>query len=200
MAALAGGALAWAAAAQAAEASSAPGDIPASPQVRQAFRPLDGGVVVHIQSGMACYLGGDSLQLASVQVFGASALGEAVGCDYSLPGGTLTLMAMRSPGLAAPDLTAVTIARIVAAHPEAQPTEPPAVPGARSMDSPSTASLLIDSGGRPAVTSVWIAVERDWVVQVRASYAAEARDRPELIAAFLSLAARQSIIKAAASP
>lgn len=194
---LAGCLLAWAPGASAAEAASAPADISASPQVREAFRPVDSGTVVHIQSGMTCHGGGESLRLASVQVFGPRALGEDVGCDYRLPGGTITVVAMRSPGLPAATLAAAVVARIRTENPGARPASPPSTPQARSLVSPQTASFLVETGGRPAITSVWLAVERDWVVEVRASYRPERRDEPELVAAILSLAARESILKAA---
>lgn len=194
---LAGCLLAGAPAALAGEAASAPDAVAATPQVREAFRPVATGSVMHIQSGMTCHGGGDSLRLARVQVFGPRALGEDVGCDYSYPGGAITVVAMRSPGLPAAALADAVVARIRTQNPGAQPASPPAIPPARTLVSPQTASFLVDAGGRPTITSVWLAVERDWVVEVRASYGAERRDEPELVAAILSLAARESIIKAA---
>jgi hypothetical protein len=155
----------------------------------QAFTVEPSGVVIHNQSGMACVPGAEKLRLMGLLVNSAA----DVGCDYVIPDGKISVFAMRAQGRTLQTLAAAAGVAIGKTFPGAQPVTGPLTATYPGLSTPMAGSFSVTVGGKPAITSVWLAKEGDWLIEERATYPAASRHDPELLAS-IQLAMTQKVI------
>ena len=174
--------------------------IDAVPDGVRAFMAIPSGAVVHGQSGMICVSGSDKMKLAGLLVNRSVAIGDDVGCDYVVPSGKISVFATRLKGRDLKAFASGVVAAIRRTYPDAKSTAGPLVASYPEFIDPIAESFVVAFQGRPAVTSVWIAQEGDWVIEERATYPADARHDPELFASLQIIQARRSIRYHSANP
>jgi hypothetical protein len=156
-----------------------------------AFRAGAQGEVTHIQSGMICLPGSNSVRLAGLTLYlSGGAAGDDVSCGYAVPGGALTLYATRTAD-SAEQTMAGTIEILRAAFPDSEPTTLPRVAAGPGLTTPLVATLAIQGG--TTITSAWVARQGDWIVKVRATYPASMRDDAELTAGVMELLGQRTV-------
>jgi hypothetical protein len=166
----------------------------------RAFTVKPSGVVIHTQSGMACVPGAEKMRLTGLLVNGDTAVGADVGCDYVIPDGKISVFAMRARGRTLQTLAAAAAAAIGRTFPNARQAAPgPLTATYPGLSTPMAGSFSVTVGGKPAISSVWLAEEGDWLIEERATYPAASRHDPELLAG-IQLAMTQKAIHDHAGP
>jgi hypothetical protein len=161
---------------------------------RDAFRVDAAGTIIHIQSGMACPHSSALLRLGRLEISTQVPIGDDVTCDYFAPdGGKTTIFATRRGATTRAFYFTDILAAIRQKYPDARPTTGPMVASLPELGKPLAAAFTITKNGRPYVTSVWVSEERDWLIEVRATYPPEPRHDPELLASMYVIAVQKSI-------
>ena len=164
-----------------------------TPNGAAAFRANALGAIVHIQSGMTCLLGNDAWPLARLVVTPNVPAGDDVGCDYAARDGKITAFATRLGAQPFDGYVAGVIAAIKQVYPSAGAPEAVMILTEPGISKPHAVGFPVTIDGKRYMTSVWLAEENGWAIEVRATYPAEPRHDPESIAAGMTLLAQKTI-------
>jgi hypothetical protein len=157
------------------------------------FRVGDTGDVVHVQSGMTCPMGGPAMSLTKLFITAGRPPGDDVACDYVTPTGKTTIFATRLGAQTFSSATKGVFQAMRATFPGAKPAQGPMVATYSDLSAPVSGSLGVSQGGKDLITSVWMSQEHGWLVEVRATYPADSRHDPELLAAMSLVYAQKSV-------
>jgi hypothetical protein len=158
------------------------------------FRAGPDGVVTHPQSGLTCVPGAQKMRLQRLIVTRTSPSGDEVGCDYALgAGGKLAVFVRPAGGRSLAAIVPDVFKAAARDFPDARPAAGPMIATYPGLTEPKAASFTVMSDGQASITSVWVSQERDWIVEVRATYPATSRHDPELFASMLSIGSQLSI-------
>jgi hypothetical protein len=155
-----------------------------------AFRANEKGSITHLQSGMACLLGGgDGMSVVTLAVLPNPVTGNDVSCDYRLRSGKITVFATKLGAEGFDSYVSSTFASIEQMYPGARSISVKVVTDGESTREPVVRGYAVGTQQEQTVTAAWISERDGWAIKVRATYPKSRHGEVDLLAAALWLLA-----------